>query len=138
MNWYSYALLSAGAAAATAILAKVGVEGIPSTLATAIRTVVVAVLTCVVVAALGHERMLPELSRKTLLFLVLSGLGTALSWLAYFRALQLAPASWVAPIDKLSLPFTIVLASVFLGEPLTWQLATGVALMVAGAVITTV
>src|SRR5689334_446462 len=99
MPWYFYALLSAGAAAVTAILAKLGVEGIPSTVATAIRTVVVLVLAWVVVVAAGHHRTLPAISTRTLVFLVLSGIATAVSWLAYFRALQAAPASLVAPID---------------------------------------
>src|ERR1700741_108961 len=105
MQWLLYAFLSAGAAAITAILAKLGVEGVPSTLATAIRTVVVALFAWAMVVALGQQRVIPEVSRRSLLFLVLSGLATGISWLAYFRALQMAPASWVAPIDKLSLPF---------------------------------
>jgi bacterial/archaeal transporter family protein len=80
--------------------------------------------------------VLPDISRRTLTFLTLSGLATGVSWLAYFRALQMAPASWVAPIDKLSLPFTIVLAALWLREPLTWQVAVGVALMAMGALLT--
>lgn len=138
MPWYGYALLSAVAAAATAILGKMGVDDdIPSTLTTAIRTIVVTALTWGVVLSLGHQRALPEASGRTLVFLSLSGMAAAASWLAYFRALQMAPASWVAPIDKLSLPFTIALASLVLREPLTWQTAVGVALMVVGAVIAT-
>lgn len=136
MTWIAYALVSAVAAAATAILAKLGVEGVPSTLATALRTVVVTAFAWAMVFSLGQQRAIPTLSRRTLVFLALSGLATGVSWLAYFRALQMAPASWVAPVDKLSLPFTIVLAVLWLREPLTWQLATGVALMVAGALIT--
>jgi transporter family protein len=136
MTWLGYALISAAAAAITAILAKLGVEGVPSTLATAIRTVVVAVFAWAMVVALGQQRGLPEVSRRTLLFLVLSGLATGVSWLAYFRALQMAPASWVAPIDKLSLPFTILLAAFWLREPLTWQVMAGVSLMVIGALLT--
>jgi transporter family protein len=136
MSWLTYALISAVAAAVTAILAKLGVEGVPSTLATAIRTVVVAVFAWVMVLGLNQQRALPEISRRTLLFLALSGLATGVSWLAYFRALQMAPASWVAPIDKLSLPFTIVLATLWLREPLTWQVGAGVALMVIGALVT--
>jgi transporter family protein len=136
MSWFAYALIAAAAAAATAILAKLGVEGVPSTLATAIRTVVVTVFAWAMVIGLDQQRALPTLSRRTVVFLALSGLATGVSWLAYFRALQMAPASWVAPIDKLSLPFTIVLATLWLREPLTWQVAVGVSLMVIGALIT--
>ena len=136
MSWLAYALIAAAAAAATAILSKLGVEGVPSTLATAVRTVVVTALAWLLVFGFGEQRSVAELPRRTLVFLALSGVATAVSWLAYFRALQMAPASWVAPIDKLSLPFTIMLAAVFLREPFTWQLGVGVALMVAGAVVT--
>jgi transporter family protein len=136
MSWFVYALISAVAAAATAILAKLGVEGVPATLATAIRTVVVTVFAWAMVLGLDQQRAIPTISRRTLLFLALSGLATGVSWLAYFRALQMAPASWVAPIDKLSLPFTIVLATLWLHESLTWQLAVGVTLMVIGALLT--
>ena len=97
MSWLAYALISAVAAAATAILAKLGVEGVPSTLATAIRTVVVAVFAWAMVFALSEQRAIGGVSRRTLTFLVLSGVATGVSWLAYFRALQMAPASWVAP-----------------------------------------
>ena len=136
MTWLGYALTSAVAAAITAILAKLGVEGVPPTLATAIRTVVVVVFAWAMVIGLGEQRVLPEVSRRALTFLMLSGLATGVSWLAYFRALQLAPASWVAPIDKLSLPFTIVLAALWLGEPVTWKAGVGVALMALGALLT--
>jgi transporter family protein len=136
MTWLGYALISAAAAAATAILAKLGVEGVPATLATAVRTVVVAMFAWAMTVGLGQQRVIAEISRRTLLYLVLSGLATGVSWLAYFRALQMAPASWVAPIDKLSLPFTILLAAFWLREPLTWQTTTGVTLMVVGALVT--
>jgi transporter family protein len=136
MTWVTYALLSAVFAAATAILAKVGVEGLPSTLATAIRTVVILVFAWGIVLARGEHAALPTLSRKAVVFLVLSGVATGLSWLAYFRALQLGPASRVAPIDKLSLAMTLVLAVVLLKEPLSWKLALGVCLMVTGALLT--
>ncbi|HEY9466865.1 MAG TPA: EamA family transporter [Vicinamibacterales bacterium] len=136
MTWLGYALTSAVAAAITAILAKLGVEGVPPTLATAIRTVVVVVFAWAMVIGLGEQRVLPEVSRRALTFLMLSGLATGVSWLAYFRALQLAPASWVAPIDKLSLPFTIVLAALWLREPVTWKAGGGVALMALGALLT--
>jgi transporter family protein len=137
MSWLAYALISALAAAATAILAKLGVEHVPSTLATAVRTAVVMVFAWGMVFALQEQRNIPAMSRRTLVFLTLSGIATGVSWLAYFRALQMAPASWVAPVDKLSLPLTIVLAVVFLREPLSWRLALGVTLMAAGALLTT-
>lgn len=136
MSWLNYALLSAGFAAATAILAKIGVEGVPATLATAIRTVVILIFAWSIALARGEHHALATLSRKTVLFLALSGIATGLSWLAYFRALQLGPASRVAPIDKLSLAMTLVLAAVVLKEPLTWKLALGICLMVAGALLT--
>jgi transporter family protein len=136
MTWVIYALVSAGSAALTAILAKIGVEGVPSTLATAIRTVIIAVFAWTIAIGLKEDQALTSVSRRSLLFLVLSGLATGVSWLAYFRALQLAPASRVAPIDKLSLPLTIILAMLFLGESMTWRLAVGVALMTAGAILT--
>ena len=135
-TWQAYALLSAVAAGATAVLAKVGVEGVPSNVATAIRTVVILVFAWGIVLARGEHHALGTVSARALAFLILSGGATGLSWLAYFRALQLGPASRVAPLDKLSLAVTLVLASVFLGEPVTWRLALGVALMIAGALLT--
>ena len=136
MSWLAYSLISALAAALTAILAKVGVDGVPSTLATAIRTVVVMTLAWAMVFGLGQQRSIGTVSGRSFLFLALSGVATGVSWLAYFRALQLAPAAWVAPIDKLSLPLTVTLAALWLREPVSWQLAGGVALMVAGALLT--
>ena len=136
MSWLLYALVSAGAAALTAVLAKVGVEGVPSTLATAVRTVIITVFAWAITIGLKEHHALSTVSRRSLVFLVLSGLATGVSWLAYFRALQLAPASRVAPVDKLSLPLTIILATLFLGESLTWRIGCGVALMTAGAVLT--
>src|SRR6267142_2826608 len=136
MQWLLYAFMSAGASAVTAILAKLGVEGVPSTLATAIRTVVVLVVAWTMVFALNEQRAIPALSKRSVVFLVLSGIATGAAWLAYFRALQLGPASRVAPIDKLSLPLTIALASLWLGEPLSWRLVAGVMLMTTGALLT--
>lgn len=136
MGWLVYAFVSAIAAALTAILAKIGVEGVPSNLATAVRTVVVCVFAWAIALAAGDHRAFTSMSRRSLWFLVLSGIATGISWLAYFRALQLAPASRVAPIDKLSLPMTIVLAALVLGEAVGWRLAAGVALMTAGALLT--
>lgn len=136
MGWLAYAFVSASAAALTAILAKIGIEGVPSNLATAIRTVVITAFAWGIAAAGGELHTLPTVSRRSLWFLVLSGLATGISWLAYFRALQLAPASRVAPIDKLSLPLTVVLAAIFLGESVGWRLGLGVGLMTAGAILT--
>lgn len=136
MTWWMYALASALAASATAILAKIGIKGVPSNLATAVRTAVVLVFAWGLVVATREHHALRDLKGRSLLFLVLSGLGTGVSWLAYFKALQMAPASRVAPIDKLSLAFTVVLAYVVLDESISWRLAAGVALMVAGALLT--
>jgi transporter family protein len=136
MAWWVYALLSALAAAFTAILAKIGVEGIPSNLATAIRTTVVVVFAWGLAIGLGEQHQLASVRGRPLLFLTLSGIGTGLSWIAYFRALQLAPASRVAPIDKLSLALTILLAVLILGEHISWKVGVGATLMVAGALLT--
>ena len=136
MGWMFYAFVSAAAAALTAILAKIGIEGIPSTLATAVRTVVIVIFAWAIVLGLGEQRALATVSRRSMVFLVLSGIATGVSWLAYFRALQLAPASRVAPIDKLSLPLTVMLAALWLGEPVGWRLGVGITLMTAGALLT--
>jgi len=120
----------------TAILAKIGIEGVPSNLATAIRTVVIVVFAWVIAVVTGQHRALTGISRRSMVFLVLSGVATGVSWLAYFRALQLGPASRVSPIDKLSLPLTIVLAAMFLGESVGWRLGLGVTLMTIGALLT--
>jgi len=136
MTWLLYAFVSAVAAALTAILAKIGVEGVPSNAATALRTLVVVAFAWGIAIAQGQHRVILGLSRRSLLFLGLSGIATGVSWLAYFRALQLAPASHVAPIDKLSLPLTILLASLWLGEAIRWKTAIGVGLMTIGALLT--
>ncbi len=136
MAWWSYALISALAASATAILAKVGVKGVPSNLATAIRTVVILVFAWGIVFATQGLHALRDLNRRSVLFLVLSGVATGVSWLAYFKALQMAPASRVAPIDKVSLAFTILLAVLLLGEHISWKVGLGTALMSAGALLT--
>jgi bacterial/archaeal transporter family protein len=136
MSWLIYALLAAVAAAATAILAKIGVEGIPPNLATAVRTSFILPLLWALVIARGETHTLKAASTQTFVFLGLSAIATGISWLAYFKALQLAPASHVAPIDKLSLPLTIALAALVLGEPLSLKLVCGVALMVVGAMLT--
>jgi transporter family protein len=136
MSWVFYAFVSALAASATAILAKIGIKGVPSNLATAVRTLVVLVFAWGIVFATREQDALRTLKARSVLFLVLSGIGTGVSWLAYFRALQLAPASRVAPIDKLSLALTILLAAFVLGESISWRVALGAALMVAGALLT--
>jgi transporter family protein len=136
MNWISFALLSAVAAGATAVLAKLGVRDIPSNLATAIRTMVILLFSWGIVFFRGEQVGLRDIRGRSLLFLVLSGLATGVSWLAYYRALQLAPASRVAPIDKLSLPITVLLAALLLAEPMSPRLLAGVALMVVGAMVT--
>lgn len=136
MGWLVYAMVSAGAAALTAILAKIGVEGVPSNVATAVRTVVITAFAWAIVGATGEYRALPHASGRSMWFLILSGLTTGISWLAYFRALQLAPASRVAPIDKLSLPLTVLLAAILLRESVGWKVAIGVGLMTAGAILT--
>jgi transporter family protein len=133
MGFPFFALLSALFAALTAILAKIGVEGVPSNLATAIRTAVILPFALIVTAATGE---FAPVKGRTLLFLVLSGVATGCSWLAYFRALQLGPASRVAPIDKLSLPLTLVLAALILRETISLKLACGVGLMALGAFLT--
>jgi transporter family protein len=113
-----------------------GIEGVPSNLATAIRTVVIVLFAWGIAVAGGEHRELAKVPHKSLLFLALSGVGTGVSWLAYFRALQLGPASRVAPIDKLSVALTVVLAAVFLRETITWRLGLGVAFIVAGTLLT--
>ena len=134
-NWLLWSLLSALFAGMTAILAKVGVEGINANLATAIRTSVVLLFAWLIVGISRTPISLSTISRRTWIFLILSGIATALSWICYFRALQLGLASKVAPIDKLSVIFAIVMAALFLHEPISWQQWAGGSLIVAGAVL---
>ncbi len=135
MTWLFWSLLSAAFAGATAILAKKGVQGVDSNLATAVRTTVVLMFAWSVAIAGGAASSLWVMSRNTWLYLTLSGLATGLSWLCYFRALQLGEASKVAPIDKLSVVFVLMFAALFLGERLTWKTGIGGALIAAGAVV---
>ena len=135
MSWIPWAILSAIFAAATALLAKVGVAHVDSNLATAVRTSVVVLFTWGIAIATGKHGALRELDGRTMLFLTLSGLATGLSWLCYFRALQLGPASRVAPLDKLSVPLVIVFAWLLLGEKLTAPAIFGGLLITAGAVV---
>ncbi|QIL78110.1 EamA family transporter [Hymenobacter sp. HDW8] len=133
--WWMFALLSALFAALTAVLAKVGIKGVDSNLATAVRTVVVLVLAWGIVVARGSLGELHSLTRTNWLFLGLSGVATGLSWIFYFRALQLGKVSQVAPVDKLSVALAIVLSIVFLGEKLTWQTGVGAALIITGTLV---
>ena len=135
MSWVGWALFSALFAAATAICAKVGVAGVDSNFATAFRTSVVVVLAWGIVVATKTDATFHVPSQRTWLFLTLSGLATGLSWLCYFRALQLGPASRVAPIDKLSVALVIGFAALFLGERLTFGKTLGGLLIVAGAIV---
>jgi transporter family protein len=135
MNWIYWSLLSAFFAGATAILAKVGVAGVDSNLATAIRTSVVLLFSWSVAYATAQPASLRNLTQRTWIFLVLSGLATGLSWLCYFRALQLGEASRVAPVDKLSVAFVILFSAAFLGERLTPMRGAGGLLIMAGAII---
>jgi transporter family protein len=140
MNWIVWALLSAAFAAATALLAKVGVAHVDSNLAMALRTTVVLVFAWGMALALarpggGLLSELHALDRRTVLFLILSGLATGLSWICYFRALQLGPASRVAPLDKLSVPLVMLLAWLLLGEKINGAALAGGLLITAGAVV---
>ena len=133
--WMILALLSALFAALTSILAKVGIEGVNSNLATAIRTVVVVVMAWGMVFVTNTQNGIMEIGRKSWLFLILSGLATGASWLCYYRALQLGEASKVVPIDKLSVVFTLILAFIFLHEKFTPKSLIGCALIGAGTLL---
>jgi len=134
-SWQVWAVLSAVFAALTAIFAKVGVENINSDIATLIRTVIVLISLTLILFATGKLAQTGPISAKTLLFLLLSGLGTGASWLCYFRALKLGPATLVAPIDKLSVVLVALFGVVFLGERPSLQGWLGIALIAAGAVL---
>lgn len=133
--WFVFALLSAVFAALTSILAKVGIEEVNSNLATAIRTVVVVVMAWGMVFITNAQGGITEIPRKSWIFLILSGLATGGSWLCYYRAVQLGKVSEVAPIDKLSVVITVVLAAVFLHEELTAKTVIGCLLIVAGTLV---
>jgi transporter family protein len=135
MNWLQWSLLSAVFAALTAILAKVGVSEVDSNVATAIRTSVILVFTWTIALTSRNSKAVIPTSGRTWLYLTLSGVATGLSWLCYFRALQLGPASKVAPIDKLSVVLVILLAALFLGERLTVAKLAGGSLIALGAVM---
>ena len=133
--WFVLALLSAVFAALTSILAKVGIDGVNSNLATAIRTMVVLVMAWGMVFLTNTQSGITEISRKSWLFLILSGLATGASWLCYYRALQLGDASKVVPVDKLSVVITLILAFVFLQEKFTWKSGVGAILITIGTLI---
>ena len=133
--WFVFALLSAIFAALTSILAKVGIDGVNSNLATAIRTVVVVVMAWGMVFLTNAQNGITEISRKSWIFLILSGLATGASWLCYYKALQIGDASKVVPIDKLSVVITLVLAFVFLHEDFTIKSLIGCTLIGIGTLI---
>ena len=133
--WWIYALLSALFAALTAIFAKIGIKGVDTDLATAIRTVVILLIAWSIVIYKGAEQGLESLTKMNWAFLALSGCATGLSWIFYFKALQLGKVSQVAPVDKLSVAIAIILSVIFLGEPLTLKTASGAALIIAGTLV---
>jgi len=133
--WWIYALLSALFASLTAIFAKIGISGVNSNLATAIRTVIILIVAWAIVLARGEAKGIATLSRHNLLFLIISGIATGLSWIFYFKALQLGKVSQVAPVDKLSVALTILLSIIFLGEALTVKTAIGAVLIIVGTVV---
>ena len=135
MNWVFFAIGSAFFAGLTAILGKLGVEGINSNLATFIRTIVVLLVTAGIISARNEWQLPQHIAAKPFTFLILSGVATGLSWLCYYRALKRAPASWVAPIDKLSVVIAIILGVVLLGEPLSMKLVVGSLLILSGVLV---
>lgn len=132
--WLVFAILSSVFAALTSILAKIGIDGIGSNLATAIRTCVVVVMAWVMVFITNQQVGIGELSKRNWIFLILSGIATGLSWLCYYRALQLGEASKVVPVDKLSVVLTLILAFIFLHETFTWKSIVGCLLITAGTI----
>jgi transporter family protein len=133
--WWIYALLSATFAALTAIFAKIGIKGVDTDLATGIRTIVILILAWILVFAKGSQSTIGSLTKINWIFLILSGCATGFSWICYFKALQLGRVSQVAPVDKLSVAIAIVLAAIFLGEPLTFKTVSAALLILAGTFI---
>lgn len=133
--WWVYALLSALFAALTAIFAKVGVANINSNLATGIRTVVILIMIWMIVFSRGEAKGIHTLSWQNIVFLIISGVATGLSWIFYFKALQLGDVTQVAMLDKISIVLTILLAAVFLGETITFRTAIAAVLIVAGTLL---
>ncbi|GAA4088867.1 EamA family transporter [Mucilaginibacter panaciglaebae] len=133
--WWIYALLSALFAALTAIFAKIGIKGVDTDLATAIRTVVVIILAWAIVFVRGANSSIGTLTRQNWTFLILSGCATGLSWICYFKALQMGKVSQVAPVDKLSVALAIILAAVFLGESISLKTGIAAALIISGTLV---
>ncbi|HTH82776.1 MAG TPA: EamA family transporter [Mucilaginibacter sp.] len=133
--WWIYALLSALFAALTAIFAKIGIKGVDTDLATAIRTVVIIILAWAIVFVKGSNNTIVSLTRQNWTFLILSGCATGLSWICYFKALQLGKVSQVAPVDKLSVALAIILAAVFLGETISLKTGIAAALIISGTLV---
>lgn len=133
--WWIYALLSAFFAALTAIFAKIGIKGVDSDLATAIRTVVILIIAWGIALYKGSAESMGSLSKINWIFIVLSGCATGLSWVFYFKALQLGKVSQVAPVDKLSVALAIILSAIFLREQLTWQTGIGALLIISGTLV---
>jgi transporter family protein len=133
--WWVYALFSALFAAFTAILAKIGIKGINSDLATAIRTVFILVIAWGIVFARKEVTGITSLTRTNWIFLALSGVATGLSWIFYFKALQMGKVSQVAPVDKLSVAIAIILSAVILHEVITWKIAIGASLIIGGTIV---
>ena len=135
LPWWVFALLSAFFAALTTIFAKLGIQNVSSNLATAIRTVVILFIAWAIVLGTGEVKAIGTIGTRTWVMLVLSAVATGLSWLCYFRALQIGKASFVAPIDKSSVVMILVLSVIFLGEPLSWKAALGAALVAGGTIV---
>ena len=133
--WWLYALLSALFASLTAIFAKIGISGVNSNLATAIRTIIILIVAWGIVIARGEAKGINALSKHNIVFLIISGIATGLSWIFYFKALQIGKVSQVAPVDKLSVALTIGLSVIFLGEALTLKTAIGAVFIIAGTVV---
>ena len=133
--WWIYALLSAFFAALTNIIKKIGIKGIDSNLATAIRTVVILLLAWAIVFFKGGQTGISGLTKQNWVFLILSGLATGLSWIFYFKALQMGKVSQVAPVDKASVAIALILSVIFLGEPLTYKTIIAVLMIIGGTII---
>lgn len=133
--WWIYAILSAIFASLTAIFAKLGVANVNSNLATGIRTIVVLIMIWAIILSKNEAKGISSLSKQNIFFLVISGIATGLSWLFYFKALQLGDVSQVAPVDKLSVALTIILAAIFLGETLTLKTTIGALLIIGGTIV---
>jgi len=133
--WWLYALLSALFASLTAIFAKIGITDVNSNLATAIRTIIILIVAWGIVLTRGEQKEITSLSKQNIIFLVISGIATGLSWIFYFKALQIGKVSQVAPVDKLSVALTILLSFLFLGEELTVKTIVGALLIIGGTVV---